>query len=135
MDQSAEFFVRPIGFVESPLKSKLDALKQEHEGAPEAWLMIGKEFVQGIEGILPGQEILVLTWLHLADRDLLKVHPRGDSRNPLRGVFATRSSDRPNPVGLHRVKVLEIAEGRGLRVDHLEALNGTPIVDLKPVLK
>ncbi|MGQ9745925.1 MAG: TrmO family methyltransferase domain-containing protein [Dissulfurimicrobium sp.] len=88
-----------------------------------------------MDGILVGQEILILTWLHLAERDVLKVHPRGNDRNSLKGVFATRSPDRPNPIGLHQARVLEIAEGHRLRVDHLEALNGTPIVDLKPVLK
>lgn len=135
MNQSTDFFVRPIGVIESPLENKLDAPKQGYEGAPEAWLVINKEFAQGIEGILHGQEILVLTWFHLAKRDVLKVHPRGDTRNPLKGVFATRSPDRPNPIGIHRVRVLEIVDGHKLRVNNLEALNGTPIVDLKPVLK
>jgi tRNA-Thr(GGU) m(6)t(6)A37 methyltransferase TsaA len=106
---------------------------QADEGAPEAWLEMTPFACQGLSGIQVGDELIVLTWLHLAQRDTLKVHPRGDLTRPLTGVFATRSPDRPNPVGLHRVTVLEVAE-RSLRVAPLEAIHGTPIVDIKSVL-
>ena len=106
---------------------------QGDEGAPEAWLEFSQQAEKGIAGIKAGDELIVLTWLHLADRSVLQVHPRGDLNRPLTGVFATRSPDRPNPIGLHRVSVLEVAEGN-LRVTPLEAIDGTPIVDMKPVL-
>jgi len=106
---------------------------QGDEGAPEAWLELTPQAAKGITGIKAGDELIVLTWLHLAERDVLQVHPRGDPNRPLTGVFATRSPDRPNPIGLHRVSVLEVEEGK-LRVAPLEAINGTPIVDIKPVL-
>lgn len=106
---------------------------QGDEGAPEAWIELTPQAAPGLMGITVGDKLLVLTWLHLAERDVLQVHPRGDLSRPLTGVFATRSPDRPNPVGLHRVVVLEIAEQK-LRVAPLEAINGTPIVDIKPVL-
>lgn len=106
---------------------------QGDEGAPEAWLELTSQASPGLMGITVGDGILVLTWLHLAHRDVLQVHPRGDLSRPLTGVFATRSPDRPNPVGLHRVSVLEVLEGK-LRVAALEAIDGTPIVDIKPVL-
>ena len=107
---------------------------QGDEGAPDAWLELRLETVQGLAGIKVGDELFVLTWLHLAQRDVLQVHPRGDINRPLTGVFTTRSPDRPNPVGLHRVLVLEVMEQK-LRVAHMEAVDGTPIVDIKPVLK
>jgi tRNA-Thr(GGU) m(6)t(6)A37 methyltransferase TsaA len=103
---------------------------QGDEGAPEAWLELTATAAPGLMGIMAGDELLVLTWLHLAQRDVLQVHPRGDINRPLTGVFATRSPDRPNPVGLHRVSVLEVT-GRKLRVEPLEAIDGTPIVDIK----
>ena len=106
---------------------------QGDEGAPEAWLEFTPQFAPGLMGIQAGDDLLVLTWLHLAERDVLQVHPRGDPNRPLTGVFATRSPDRPNPVGLHRVTVLEAA-GQKLRVAPLEAIDGTPLVDIKPVL-
>lgn len=106
---------------------------QGDEGAPEAWLELTPQSAPGLMGIRAGDELLVLTWLHLAERDVLQVHPRGDLNRPLTGVFATRSPDRPNPVGLHRVTVLEVA-GHKLRVAPLEAIDGTPLVDIKPVL-
>ena len=106
---------------------------QGDEGAPEAWLELTPQAAPGLMGIKVGDHLLVLTWLHLADRDVLQVHPRGDLNRPLTGVFATRSPDRPNPVGLHRVSVLEVKDGK-LRVAPLEAIDGTPIVDIKPVL-
>jgi tRNA-Thr(GGU) m(6)t(6)A37 methyltransferase TsaA len=106
---------------------------QEDEGAPNAWLELTSLARPGLLGIQPADEILVLTWLHLAQRDVLQVHPRSDLNRPLTGVFATRSPERPNPIGLHRVSVLEVTE-RKLRVAPLEAVDGTPIVDIKPVL-
>ena len=127
------YTVEPIGFVRSELTQLEDAPMQGDEGAPEAWLEITPKAAKGLMGIKPGDELILLTWLHLADRDVLQVHPRGDLNRPLTGVFATRSPDRPNPVGLHRVSVLEVAE-RKLRVAPLEAIDGTPIVDIKPVL-
>ena len=123
-----------IGVVESALKLREDAPKQGDEGAPDAWLVIGDEFVGGLEGIAVGDELLVLTWLDQAERDVLKVIPRGDRSRGVQGVFNTRSPDRPNPIGLHRVTVLEMADAR-LYVRNLEALDGTPIVDVKPLLR
>ena len=125
--------IEPIGFVRSELTRREDAPMQGDEGAPEAWLELTLLAAQGLMGIRAGDDMFVLTWLHLAQRDVLQVHPRGDLSRPLTGVFATRSPDRPNPVGLHRVSVLEVAEQK-LRVAPLEAVNGTPIIDLKPVL-
>jgi tRNA-Thr(GGU) m(6)t(6)A37 methyltransferase TsaA len=122
-----------IGSVSSPLTDPAAAPKQGDEGAPEAVLEISPEFARGLEGVSAGDEILVLTWLDRADRDVLSVHPRDDPSNPETGVFATRSADRPNPIGVHRVRVLEL-DGKRLRVDALEAVDGTPVVDLKPVL-
>jgi len=127
------YTIEPIGFVHSKL-TRLDAAPmQGDEGAPEAWLELRPAAAQGLMGITAGDELIVLTWLHLADRAVLQVHPRGDLSRPLTGVFATRSPDRPNPVGLHRVSVLEVA-GQKLRVAPLEAVDETPIVDIKPVL-
>lgn len=125
--------VKPIGVVRSPLTGPATAPRQPDEGAPEAWLVLESEVVDGLYGIRPGDEILVITWLDRARRDLLSVHPRGDVSREPQGVFNTRSPHRPNPIGLHRVEVVEIAEHR-VRVAHLEALDGTPIVDIKPVL-
>jgi tRNA-Thr(GGU) m(6)t(6)A37 methyltransferase TsaA len=122
-----------IGTVESPLVDRAAAPKQGNEGSPDAWLVFDAELAAGLDGIGEGDEILVLTWLDRADRDVLRVHPRDDPANPERGVFSTRSSDRPNPIGLHRVKVVVI-DGRRVRVRDLEALDGTPILDVKPVL-
>jgi tRNA-Thr(GGU) m(6)t(6)A37 methyltransferase TsaA len=127
------YMIEPIGFIHSELTRLEDAPMQGDEGAPEAWLELTPQVVQGLTGIKPGDELIVLTWLHLAERDVLQVHPRGDLHRPITGVFATRSPDRPNPIGLHRVSVLEVKEGK-LRVGALEAIHGTPIVDIKPVL-
>ena len=127
------YIIEPIGFVHSQLTRLEDAPMQGDEGAPEAWLELAPQAAPGLMGIKPGDELIVLTWLHLAQRDVLQVHPRGDLNRPLTGVFATRSPDRPNPVGLHRVSVLEVAEQK-LRVAPLEAIDGTPIIDIKPVL-
>jgi tRNA-Thr(GGU) m(6)t(6)A37 methyltransferase TsaA len=123
-----------IGTVESPLTDAATAPKQGHESSPEAWLVIDRAAAGGLDGIAAGDEIFVLTWLDRADRDVLRVHPRDDPANPERGVFSTRSADRPNPIGLHRVAVVEI-DGNRLRVRDLEALDGTPILDIKPVLR
>jgi tRNA-Thr(GGU) m(6)t(6)A37 methyltransferase TsaA len=127
------FTIEPIGFVRSELSRLEAAPKQGDEGAPEAWLELLPQTAPGLMGIQTGDELVVLTWLHLAERDVLQVHPRGDLNRPPTGVFATRSPDRPNPVGLHRVTVLDVSEQR-LRVGPLEAVDGTPIVDIKPVL-
>jgi tRNA-Thr(GGU) m(6)t(6)A37 methyltransferase TsaA len=123
-----------IGTVESPLTDRASAPKQADEGAPEAWLAFDRGMAAGLEGIRAGDELLVITWLDRAHRDVLRVHPRGDTTRPEQGVFATRSPDRPNPLGLHRVRVLEV-DGARLRVDSLEALDGTPVVDVKPLLR
>jgi tRNA-Thr(GGU) m(6)t(6)A37 methyltransferase TsaA len=122
-----------IGTVESPLTDRAAAPKQGDEGAPDAWLVFDGRFAEGLDGIQVGDELLVLTWLDRAGRDVLRVHPRGDLANPEQGVFTTRSPDRPNPIGLHRVRVGSI-DGMRVLVHDLEALNGTPIVDVKPVL-
>ena len=128
-----DLHIQPIGRVESPLTDRAAAPKQGYEGAPEAWLVFEPHVLEGLQGIEPGDEVIVLTWLDRADRSVLKVHPRDEATNPLRGVFGTRSADRPNPVGLHEVEVVSI-EGPRVRVRNLEALDGTPIVDVKPVL-
>ena len=125
--------VRPIGRVQSSLKEPAQAPKQGDEGAPDARIEILPEFSAGLDGVTPGTDVLLLTWLHQADRDVLKVHPRDDLTRPLAGVFGTRSADRPNPIGVHRVRVLAI-DGHTLTVRGLEAIDGTPVVDLKPVL-
>jgi tRNA-Thr(GGU) m(6)t(6)A37 methyltransferase TsaA len=123
----------PIGVVESSLTDRASAPKQGHEGAPEAWLVFEPAVADGLDGIAPGDRLIVLTWLDRARRDVLRVHPRDDVANPERGVFSTRSADRPNPVGLHPVEVVAV-EGLRVRVRDLEALDGTPIVDVKPDL-
>lgn len=130
----AGYSLHPIGVVESSLRQRENAPRQPLHDAPEAWLAIDRQFAEALEGVTPGSEILVLTWLHEAKRHILKVHPGHDPANPLAGVFSTRSPDRPNPVGLHRVKVLGVEKECRLRVDHLEAIDGTPIIDIKPVL-
>jgi tRNA-Thr(GGU) m(6)t(6)A37 methyltransferase TsaA len=122
-----------IGTVASPLKERAAAPKQADEGAPEAWLEFDADVAEGLEGIAVGDELVVLTWLDRARRDVLRVHPRRDPARPETGVFNSRSPDRPNPIGLHRVTVLEV-DGLRLRVSALEALDGTPIVDVKPRL-
>ena len=126
--------LKPIGVVESPLTDPAAAPKQGSEGAPDAWLVLEPGVAAGLDGMRPGDEIIVLTWLHRARRDVLRVHPRDDPSNPERGVFTTRSADRPNPIGLHRVEVAAI-DGPRVRVRGLEAVDGTPVVDLKPVLR
>ena len=123
-----------VGIVESPLTDRATAPKQGDEGAPEAWLAFEPGMAEALDGIAAGDELLLLTWLDRAHRDVLRVHPRDDPRRPEQGVFNTRSPDRPNPIGLHRVTVLEI-DGPRVRVSSLEALDGTPIVDVKPPLR
>jgi len=129
----SSYMIEPIGVIRSELIKLEDAPMQGDEGAPAAWLELTPQIAQGLTGIRAGDELIVLTWLHLAQRDVLQVHPRSDPNRPLAGVFTTRSPDRPNPIGLHRVSVLEIMEQK-LRVAPLEAIDGTPIVDIKPVL-
>jgi tRNA-Thr(GGU) m(6)t(6)A37 methyltransferase TsaA len=129
----AIFTIRPIGVIRSELSSREEAPKQANEGAPDAWIDVDPAFGEGLEGIRPGSDIIVITWFHQASRDLLKVHPRGDESRPMTGVFTTRSPDRPNPLGLHRVKVLEIV-GNRIKVGSLEAIDGTPVIDIKPVI-
>jgi len=128
-----EYVVRPIGVVESPLVDRAAAPKQGDEGSPEAWLVFDPAVRDGLRDLATGTDVILLTWLDRADRDVLVVHPRGDRSRPETGVFSTRSPDRPNPVGLHRVTITAI-DGRRVRVRNLEALNGTPVVDVKPVL-
>jgi tRNA-Thr(GGU) m(6)t(6)A37 methyltransferase TsaA len=125
------FELHAIGVVRSSLRERGDAPKQAFEGAPEALLEIAPAFAPALNGIEPGQDLIVLTWLHQADRGVLETHPRDDPATPLTGVFATRSPDRPNPVGLHRVTVVAVERPATLRVGALEAIDGTPIVDLK----
>ncbi|HEU5061938.1 MAG TPA: tRNA (N6-threonylcarbamoyladenosine(37)-N6)-methyltransferase TrmO [Solirubrobacterales bacterium] len=125
--------LRAIGSVSSPLTDPEAAPKQGDEGAPEAAIEIRAEFEPALQGIDAGDQILVLTWLDRADRGVLSTHPRDDRSRPETGVFATRSPDRPNPIGLHRVRVIAV-DGPRLRVENLEAIDGTPVLDLKPVL-
>ena len=123
----------PIGWVESPLVEPETAPKQGNEGSPEAWLILDERFREGLRDLEVGAEVLVMTWLDRARRDVLVVHPRDNPASPLTGVFSTRSADRPNPLGLHRVQILSI-EGTRIRVRDLEAIDRTPILDLKPVI-
>ena len=125
-----EIRVVPIGVVRSDLKTTADAPRQGSEGAPDAWLELEPRYREALDSVVPGAKLIVLTWLHLADRTVLRVHPRDDVTAPLAGVFATRSQDRPNPIGLHEVTVRE-RSGVSLRVGPIEAIDGTPIIDLK----
>lgn len=134
MTSNSAFSFNPIGFVRSELTNRKGAPRQGREGAPQAWVEVEPAFREALDGVAEGSQIILLTWLHQARRDVLKVRPRGDPNNPITGVFATRSPDRPNPIGLHQVEVLEIAPSGRLRVGPLEAIDGTPLVDIKPVL-
>ena len=129
-----DYTLHPIGFIRSELKLRKGAPRQGHEGAPDAWIEILPEFVSALDGIAVGDSLMILTWLHQSVRDVLKVHPRGEIHNPAKGVFITRSPDRPNPIGLHPVTVLEI-NGSTLKVGPIEAIDGTPIVDIKSAMK
>jgi len=130
---STTYEIRPIGYIESPLVDRETAPKQGFEGAPEAWLVFNPDVAEGIRDLAVGTDVFMLTWLHQAQRDVLAVHPRDDPRNPEIGVFSTRSQDRPNPIGLHRVHIAAI-DGLRILVRDLEAFDDTPIVDVKPVL-
>lgn len=130
-----DFQLRPIGRVHSPLSRRKDAPRQPWEGAPEAWIEIDPAYLPALHLLAEGEEIWVLTWLHESRRDTLQVHPGRDPHAPLTGVFATRSPDRPNPIGLHRTRLLHIEDGTRLHVEALEAIDGTPVVDIKPVLE
>lgn len=135
MNNPKTFEAFPIGHVRSGLKQRTGAPRQAWEGAPDARLEIDPAFVCALDGIEPGQDIWILTWFHQADRSVLQVHPRDCLEIPLSGVFATRSPDRPNPIGLHRATVLSF-DGHGcIQVRALEAIDGTPILDIKPVLE
>jgi tRNA-Thr(GGU) m(6)t(6)A37 methyltransferase TsaA len=133
MSIKASMWLEPIGYIRSTLRDKFVAPRQGNEGAPDAWVELNSRYMQALDGVAVGDEIILITWFHLADRDVQKVYPRGDTRNPLLGVFATRSPDRPNPLGLHPVRVLEMTGSR-LKVGPLEAIDGTPVVDIKPVI-
>ncbi len=123
----------PVAHVESTLRDPAAAPKQGREGAPDAWVVFDPRYVAALDGVVVGDRLVLLTWLHQGDRDTLTVHPRDDPSNPLTGVFATRSADRPNPIGLHEVEVLAI-DGTRVHVQPLEAVDGTPVLDVKPVL-
>lgn len=133
MKSDARPRLRPIGIIRSHLTSRARAPRQGAEGAPDAWLEVHDSVAAGLDGLAPGDTIIIVTWLHEARRDVLAVHPRNDERRPLTGVFATRSPDRPNPLGLHPVTVKRISRNR-LRIGPIEAIDGTPVVDIKPAL-
>lgn len=132
-DDTVDVTLRPIGVIRSSVESRRDAAKQGDEGAPDVWLEIHPWAADGLLRLSAGDDIIVITWLHQGRRETLQVHPRGNRENPLTGVFATRSPDRPNPLGLHPVVVREI-DGRRLRVGPMEAIDGTPVVDIKPTI-
>lgn len=135
MNPATTYSLRPVGVVRSKLINREESPDQGPEGAPEAWIEIDPAYAKAAEGIVAGSEILLLTWFHQSDRSILQVHPRYNPDNPLKGVFATRAPDRPNPIGLHRVEVLEVAGPLSLKVFPLEAIDGTPVIDIKPVLQ
>ena len=128
------YTLRPVGFVESPLTEPASAPRQGDEGAPDCWLVFDRHVRPALDGLRQGDELVVVTWLHLADRTVLQVHPRGDTSRPIRGVFVTRSQHRPNPLGIHTVTILDI-DGLRVHVRGLEAIDGTPIVDVKSGLE
>ena len=131
--KSSRPLLRPIGLIHSTLKDRKNAPRQGREGAPDGWIEIHPFALEGLHRLRTGDEIIVLTWLHQARRETLQVHPRSDPKQRLHGVFATRSPDRPNPIGLHRVTIRKIIKNR-LRVGPIEAIDGTPVIDIKPVL-
>lgn len=124
---------RAVGVLHSDLKNRKNAPRQGSEGAPDAWVEVHAFAAPALDGLHVGDEILVLTWLHQSRREVLKVHPRGNKQNPLTGVFSTRSPDRPNPIGLHRVTIRQIG-ARRLLIGPIEAIDGTAVIDIKPVL-
>ena len=134
MSKSIDYRLCPVGFVRSSLTNRKNAPRQGSEGAPEAWIEFLPEFADALLGMEVGAEVWVLTWLHQGRRETLQVYPRGDRANMLTGVFFTRSPDRPNPIGLHRTTVTQI-DGTRIKVANIEAIEGTPVVDIKPVLK
>jgi len=125
--------LHPIGWVQSSLTDRDAAPNQGEQGSPDAWIVFDETVREGLDDLCIGSDIIVLTWLDRARRDVLQVRPGGDPANPQRGVFSTRSPDRPNPIGLHRVHILSI-EATRVRVRNLEALDETPVLDVKPVL-
>jgi tRNA-Thr(GGU) m(6)t(6)A37 methyltransferase TsaA len=125
--------LKPIGVIRSVLKERSKAPKQGSEGAPDVWIEVRPRMMQAVDGLAAGDAIIILTWLHRAHRDVLKVHPRSDPKRRLTGVFATRSPDRPNPTGLHEVTVRKVGKNR-LRVGPIEAIDGTPVIDIKPIV-
>ena len=133
MSEPTTYEVQPVGWVESPLTDRADAPKQGDEGAPQARICFCPEMWEAAADLRVGDEILVLTWLHQGNRGTLTVHPRGDPNRPHQGVFSTRSPDRPNPIGLHRVTIVSVEEN-AIGVRDLEAIDGTPVLDVKPVL-
>jgi L-fuculose-phosphate aldolase len=135
MTATTAYQLFPIGWVRSQLKRRAEAPKQGYEGAPDARIQVESRFLPALDRLTAGQDLLILTWLHESRRDTLAVHPRRDLSKPLHGVFATRSPDRPNPIGIHRVRLLAIENGDVLHVAPLEAIDGTPVVDIKPGLE
>jgi len=131
--QNESFSLRPIGVIRSTIKKRSEEPRQGSEGAPDAWLHLEPSMSKGLRGIDVGSKVFVITWLHRGRRDVLRVRPRSDRRRAMAGVFATRSPDRPNPLGLHAVTVREIV-GNRLKIEPMEAIDGTPVVDIKPVL-
>jgi len=127
------FRIKPIGFIRSDLKYREDAPRQGREGAPNALIEVLPSYMKALHRMQIGDEIIIISWLHRARRNVREVHPGGDASRPLMGVFSTRSPDRPNPIGLHRVKVFGMNRGR-LHVGPIEAIDGTPVIDIKPVI-
>jgi len=128
------FQLRQIGIVRSALKDIHDCPCQESEGAPGAWIEIEPQYSEALDGLEVGDDIMVMTWMHLADRSILKVHPRGNRENPMKGVFATRSPHRPNPIGLHRTRITAVDPPSRIKVESLEVIDNTPVVDIKSVV-
>jgi tRNA-Thr(GGU) m(6)t(6)A37 methyltransferase TsaA len=133
MAKNEKYWIEPVGYVRSGLRKRKNAPRQGYLGAPEATVEISARLAKCLDRVAAGDEVILISWLHQARRNVMKVRPGGNKKNPLTGVFGTRSPDRPNPLGLHRVKILE-RDGLQLRVAPLEAIDGTPVVDIKPVL-
>jgi len=131
---SHNFQLRQIGIVRSALKDIHDCPRQESEGAPGAWIEIEPQYSEALDGLEVGDDIMVMTWMHLADRSILKVHPRGNRENPMKGVFATRSPHRPNPIGLHKTRIIAVAPPSRIKVEFLEVIDNTPVMDIKSVV-